>query len=271
MDINIESNYNRFKQYIMAYVKRPGTEEFLKWLDTTDFSTAPESTKFHMCEPGGLCQHSLNVFMRLIRLVQSEYGKECPFSKDTIALVSLLHDISKVGKYKPYYKNVKNEETGQWEKELGYMLYEDTDKFVFGSHQEDSVYIIRQFFTISREEEMAIIHHHGGFDADDREHKSLVSLAFDRSKFAFLMHIADMMATHIDEVELGEYVERYPFNVSGKPVVDGSETVPVEPSVTTPTVTDATVGQCGNFSSEVNHNVEQNIAGTTSAVDDCPF
>ena len=43
-----EKNYKEeFIQIYKENVKRDGAEEFLKWLESTDFFTAPASTKFH--------------------------------------------------------------------------------------------------------------------------------------------------------------------------------------------------------------------------------
>ena len=43
-------------------VQRPGAEKLLEWLDTTDFFTAPASTRFHGACESGLVLHSLNVY-----------------------------------------------------------------------------------------------------------------------------------------------------------------------------------------------------------------
>ena len=44
-----------------AHIARPGSEKLLEWLDTTDFFTAPASTRFHGACESGLVMHSLNV------------------------------------------------------------------------------------------------------------------------------------------------------------------------------------------------------------------
>ena len=47
-------------------IKREGARELLAWLETTDFFTAPASTKFHCACEGGLVQHSLSVYHTLM-------------------------------------------------------------------------------------------------------------------------------------------------------------------------------------------------------------
>lgn len=42
-------------------ITRPGIDEMMAWLETTDFYVAPASTKFHGAQAGGLCAHSITV------------------------------------------------------------------------------------------------------------------------------------------------------------------------------------------------------------------
>ena len=49
-------------------IKRPGAEELLAWLESTDFFTAPASTKYHGAYPGGLVDHSLRVYGEMMNL-----------------------------------------------------------------------------------------------------------------------------------------------------------------------------------------------------------
>ncbi len=56
------------KQFLDQYrrrIYRPGAEELLKWLETTDFFQAPASTRFHLAREGGLVEHSVHVYERL--------------------------------------------------------------------------------------------------------------------------------------------------------------------------------------------------------------
>ncbi len=50
------------EKYISILSKVPNTERLIEWLCTTDFFTAPASTKYHSSYEGGLCYHSLAVY-----------------------------------------------------------------------------------------------------------------------------------------------------------------------------------------------------------------
>ena len=92
---------------IFDLIKRPGKEKLLEYIEKTDFFTAPASTKYHGAYSGGLVEHSLNVFKRM-----NEHNR---YSTETLAIVSLLHDLCKADFYKVDYKNVK-QPNGTWAK-----------------------------------------------------------------------------------------------------------------------------------------------------------
>ena len=92
---DISNNYEMFKYFIKTYIKREGVDKLIEWLDSSDASEAPCSTQYHLSCKGGLIQHSLNVFSRLIKCLKDEYGEECPYTQEQIAIVAILHDLSK--------------------------------------------------------------------------------------------------------------------------------------------------------------------------------
>lgn len=203
MTIDIDANYDLFKSYITNFITRDGVDRFIKWLDSSDAKTAPASTRYHLSCEGGYIQHSLNVFTRLISLIQLEYmDSECPYSNETIALVALCHDVSKINFYDIKYRNIKNSETGEWESVPYYNVRDAKNRFIFGTHSENSLYILRTFFKLSYEEELAILHHMGCFDTSEltAPAKNMMD-AYKTSKLALLLHTADMLATCIDELD----------------------------------------------------------------------
>lgn len=194
----------KFIQYFRQYIKRDGAEDLLKYLEKTDFFMAPASTKYHMAREGGLCEHSINVFERLCSICEAEIlNGNTVFTNikpdgntemESIAICGLLHDLCKCNCYKPGTRNVKNEVTGQWEKVPTYSF---DDQLPYG-HGEKSVYIISSFIKLTREEAMAIRWHMGYSDADGVQRVTLNN-AYNMFPLAFLTHIADEMATFINE------------------------------------------------------------------------
>lgn len=135
----------RFLSVYNNAVHRDGSDMLLRWLEDSDFFVAPASTKFHGCHEGGLLQHSLNVYDCLKRGLANA-GLQNSYPEETVAVVSLLHDICKVNFYKKGFRNVKDEETGQWYKKE---VYEIDEKFPCGEHADKSVILIQNIGVIS--------------------------------------------------------------------------------------------------------------------------
>ena len=188
---------DKFTELFATNITRQGAAELLDYLNRTDFFTAPASTRFHLSREGGLVEHSIRVFERLQWLCTQESLKNDDFempSNETIAICGLLHDLCKVNFYDIEMRNKKNER-GEWEKVPFYTV---NDLLPYG-HGEKSVYIISGFMKLSREEAMAIRWHMGYSDTDFKGGGYSVGNAFDKFPLAVLTHIADVMASHIDE------------------------------------------------------------------------
>lgn len=190
------TNKERFLQIYSENIHRDGTDKLLDFLvNHSDFFTAPASTRYHNSFEGGLLAHSLNVYDCLKAYLDRDRVRDtyklAP-SDETIAIVSLLHDICKVNLYRISYRNAKNEQTGQWEK---VPFYSTDDTLPYG-HGEKSVYMISGFMRLSREEAMAIRWHMGFSDTDQ---KNLVSNAFQRFPLALALSTADMESTYFLE------------------------------------------------------------------------
>ena len=110
---------------------------------------------------------------------------------ETIALISLLHDICKVNFCKTDYRNAKNEK-GAWER-VPYYTIDDTLPY---GHGEKSVYIITGFMRLTREEAFAIRFHMGFSGSEDI---NLVGRAFEKFPLAYALHAADMEASYFLE------------------------------------------------------------------------
>lgn len=182
------------EEFIEIYetnIKREGSRELLEWLQKTDFFTAPASTKFHCACEQGLVMHSLSVYHTMVEK-HFEEGKD---SAEAFAICALLHDLCKAQFYKVSTRNVKNDETGQWEKRPFFAV---EDAFPYG-HGEKSVFLIERFMRLKTSEAMAIRWHMGGFDDAVRGGSFAVSLAFEKYPLAVKLHLADLESTYLRE------------------------------------------------------------------------
>lgn len=208
---------------LLIGTKRVGVKRLLNWMQsdmgngTLNFVNAPASTRFHGSYAGGLLEHSLNVYHRLYALIAFELNQEPNEVKTSdaaaslvasIPIVSLLHDLCKVGFYKEEWSNKKSySENGSkqdkggrfdWVEVHQYRVH-DTHKF---GHGAASVEIAERFMGINgltEEEKYAIRYHMGDF-ANERETGDV----YNRYPLATLLHMADIAATYLDERECDE-------------------------------------------------------------------
>lgn len=193
MDNN--KNIERFRS-IVSTINRPGIDKLMKFIeDKSDFYTAPASTKFHLACEGGLLQHSLNVYDALVQLRSADPFKAALAKHDdqSIAIVALFHDVCKTMYYKKTTRNVKNEQTGQWEKVPFYLI---EDSIPYG-HGEKSVMMVESYIRLNNAERYAIRWHMGAYEP--KELYSTVNQAFEKYPLAFALHVADMIASKMME------------------------------------------------------------------------
>ena len=186
-----------FIEIFKQNITRPGAEALLDYLEhKSDFFTAPASARYHSAYEGGLCEHSVNVYHCLVDYlarprVQELYGLE--YTDESIAIVSLLHDLCKIGCYKQGTRNVKDA-NGKWQSVPTYTF---DDPLPYG-HGEKSVYIANGFIRLSREEAMAIRWHMGFSGPEDNR---MVGQALSKYPLAFALSTADMEASYFLENE----------------------------------------------------------------------
>ena len=194
------SNEERFISIFKSKIRREGADRLLDFLcsDNSDFFTAPASTQYHGAYPGGLLEHSLNVYDCLCDYmardrVRDMYGLD--YSEESIAIVALLHDLCKVNFYKESTRNVK--ENGVW---VAKPCYTIDDQLPYG-HGEKSVYIASGYMRLTRDEAFAIRYHMGfSGDSDKRD----VGNAFAKFPLAIALNFADTEAAYFIEERVGK-------------------------------------------------------------------
>lgn len=178
-------NKERFIEIFTSQIHRPGAAELLEWLESTDFFEAPASTHYHGSYPGGLVEHSLNVYYELIGAGRV---RGVP-TAETYAVVALLHDICKADLYAQSTRNQKNSD-GEWETVPCYTVRE---KFPFG-HGEKSAFLVQRFMPLTDAEALAIRWHMGAYDDAAKGGSKVLSAAMAATPLVYALHAADMRA-----------------------------------------------------------------------------
>lgn len=203
--------------------KRPTVEDLIIKLESSDFFTAPASTTYHMNYAGGLCQHSLNVYNTLVKLVKQFYESEITdangtvyisdrtthsIDSDSIIIVALLHDVCKMDFYESYMKNekvyratgTKRDEQGSydWVSTPRFKVRDADKRFLYATHGVNSEYIIHEYIPLTLEESVAIVNHMGTSSEMNLIDQSSI---FSKYPLAALLHSADYLSTFILETE----------------------------------------------------------------------
>ncbi len=179
------------EEFIKIYkekITRAGSEKLLEWLEKTDFFNAPASTRYHCACEHGLVMHSVSVYNTMVE----KYFDEETDNEESFAICALLHDLCKAQFYRISTRNVKNEETGRWEKVPYYSI---DDSYPYG-HGEKSVFLIERFMRLKLDEAMAIRWHMGEFGD---KNSNTISQAYNLYPLAVKLHLADLESTYLRE------------------------------------------------------------------------
>lgn len=189
------ANENKAKDALIAYYQKELSEKcgafrreyeaFWKWLQSTDFFDAPASTRFHGTNAGDLARHSINVEKRLDVLC-CQTGSES-YQVDSTVITAFSHDLCKIGCY-------------HGDAASGYTFHDD---FPAGHGEKSVMLALENGLKLTRAEMLAIRWHMGGFRDKPKDVKNawIQDRAACDMSLATNLHIADMLATYIDEDE----------------------------------------------------------------------
>lgn len=145
----IQNNRERIEALLKS-TGREGIDKVLEYLDKQEFYQIPSSLSRHHNWTGGLAQHCLGVYDRL-----KKTGEDLP--QDSIAIVSLLHDICKARKF---YRN----RHGDWAERRD-------DELHYKGHGNRSVKLLENTcgLHLTQAERNAIRWHMGGYNLPKEE------------------------------------------------------------------------------------------------------
>ena len=199
--VNKEENKQRFIS-ILQSINRDGMDKVINYLLTKGFFEAPASTVFHLNEPGGLAEHSLNVYDMAMMLDESLCQRKPELkdqvSNESLAICSLLHDICKTDIYRQVVKKRKND-NGVWEDYDGYET--NYSNFPMGHGEKSVIMLLSLGFKLTREEMLAIRWHMGPWEINfnSYEQKSSFNAARDITPLVSIIQSADGLASNIIE------------------------------------------------------------------------
>lgn len=189
VELDLEKQANTVIK-LMKMVKRDIDPAFSDYLSNSDYFTAPSSTKYHGDWAGGLVQHSLTVYKRLM-IYNQAFKVGIPH--ESMIIMSLFHDLCCVDFYAQEMRNKKID--GQWNEVPFYTI---EDKWP-APHGAKSVFILQRYMKLLDNEILAISWHMGAYGLDYGS-STTFNNAVKHCEWVLALHTADMQATLIDGI-----------------------------------------------------------------------
>jgi hypothetical protein len=164
--------------------------EISRFLDEIDYFNKPASAQYIGAYPGGLCEHALLVAHELGVLCNAYFPGR--YTEEDVIKVALFKDIYKASMYEAYMKNVKNDETGQWETVPAYRTKDGINRPVFGDLGFSSYMQIKNLVFLTAEQTEAIVYSRLSDFAPD------IHDVFRTYPLVVLTRMAEMAATYIN-------------------------------------------------------------------------
>lgn len=182
---------------LLRKTERDGIEALISYMEDNGFFESPCSTSHHLAKPGGLAEHSLNVYDMMLAI-----SRLYPISIDSIIICSLLHDLGKMGQFgKPGYvpNMLKGRATKENPNPVPYQSekkpFEANTDLLFVDHEVRSIAIASRFIDLTEEEQQAILWHNGLYGPFRYE------IQGKETPLYMMLHFADMWASRVVERE----------------------------------------------------------------------
>lgn len=184
---------------ILRQTARENIEYIIEDLEDLGFFTAPASVQGHGSYPGGLLEHSLNVYDAAMGIRRETLAMrpdlEAQLPEDSVAIAALLHDVCKSDFY-TLVKKKKRNEIGTYETIEAYEIHDE--RFPIGHGEKSAMIVLRSGIDVSEDELCAIRWHMGPWNLSKDDEK-FYRQAGKTSPLQPLIHAADTMASALLE------------------------------------------------------------------------
>lgn len=192
MESSIKNRYEALK--VLVVNRKAQFDRLIAFMEEeTTWLTSPASTKYHLCNEGGLLEHSVNVAESMLKIREALAPE---ISEESCVIVSLLHDLGKVGMPgNPQY--LINEPTEKQQK-YGYKPdapYRFNKDLTYLSVPVRSLYLASKYIDLTEQEVQAIVYHDGQYVEDNR------SVAKNEEPLTLLLQYADSWSGFVVEKE----------------------------------------------------------------------
>ena len=214
----IQDNWKELIDIIEKYFDGERKENLLKMYD--DFKDrmmfAPASAKaaFHNAMPGGYVEHILHIIQNSLQLKQVWHnnGAMINFTDEELVFAAMHHDLGKVGDLEHDYYIPQDSD---WHRKNQGAIYKHNPQLQYMKVPDRGLWLLQHYgVKVSDKEYLGIKLADGLYDDCNTAYLKSYNPDFNlRTNLCYIIHQADMMATHIeyDEWQRNDYVEE-PIN-----------------------------------------------------------
>lgn len=189
---------------LLQETKRENIDYVIEDLEALGFFDAPASAQGHGSYPGGLVEHSLNVYDAAMAIRENVISMrpdlDNALNHNAIAIAALLHDVCKADLYVAAKRKKKNE-IGIYESQDIYEYHDEN--FPIGHGEKSAMILLRSGLEIEEDELCAIRWHMGPWNLS-RDDEKFYRQASKISPLPPLIHAADTVASSLLERHLAK-------------------------------------------------------------------
>jgi predicted HD phosphohydrolase len=199
----IQINWNTLIEIIDSHIGDDRKENLLKMYD--DFKDrmmfAPASAKaaFHNAMPGGYVEHVLHIIQHSLELKQvwENNGAMINFTDEELVFAAMHHDLGKVGDLEHDYYVPQDSE---WHRKNQGAIYKLNPSLQYMKVPDRALWLLQHYeVKVTDKEYLGIKLADGLYDDANTAYLKSYNPDFNlRSNMAYILHQADMMATHIE-------------------------------------------------------------------------
>ena len=214
----IQDNWKKLIDTIEGFISDDRKENLLKMYE--DFKErmmfAPASAKgdYHNAMPGGYVEHILHIiqFSLQLKKVWEDNGAEINFTDEELVFAAMHHDLGKVGDLEHDYYIPQ---TSDWHRKNRDEIYTHNPALQYMKVPDRGLWLLQHYgVKVTDKEYLGIKLTDGLYDEANKSYLMSYNPDFGlRTNMAYILHQADMMATHIesDQWKRGTEVEE-PIN-----------------------------------------------------------
>ena len=163
------------------------------------FAPASGKEHYHNAFPGGYISHVLHIIecAKRVHTQWAEMGANINYTKEELIFAAMHHDLGKVGDFdEDYY--IPND--SEWHRKNQGLIYKHNSQLQYMKVPDRGLWMLQQYgIKVTDKEYIGIKLTDGLYDEANKSYLMGYNPDFNlRSNMAYILHQADMMATHIE-------------------------------------------------------------------------